>query len=363
MTTSEITPSGDAADSVSDDMEEVSLDLASPRHDGVLLSLSWRNSLHITPSLRVAFRERDPALLSDLNRCCENPGTFDTEALTSSSLHADATATASHFSSSFATLHPSVPFNPNTRNPQVADILAKKIVPVTSSVMRPIGSLDLGLTARQNTSSPSSSTTATTEDLVSPQVQPGFISNDDRVQRNQNIPLKTPAGSSTERTDNIASSSSSVRSTALDDALQLRVGTSSVECTPEAPEVSSARGTEGGRGHSDITTAARDLLTSQHSDRVKAFPHLLTAKAEMKGVDIAHDRGRGVDFSDAAVRVSKRDEADGTDRDALIDSDYTAASDDHRSSSSLGASEVKHVMVTNQPRASSRAINDRIQIV
>ena len=346
---------------VIDELDEIVLDQVKVEHDGGLLGLSWRNMLSITPSLSAALKLRNQDLHANLNRCSEQSGTaYGLPLYTSTSqveLPVNTVAAAAYF-------------NLTGKNTQVADILAKKLIPpvtliplTITSTIRPVDS-DLKDNEHASASSvlmmsiPSSRVSHAIEDPISPVVQLGHFSNGDRIHRRSRTPpplsmsmpvlvpdLLTEVGRIESSTDTVAEQN-----------LPMKSGVIQKDRNPVYLDGSSRTAAE---VNSEPNIERMPRSPSSHNNkRVRPeFSHI-EERSSSKGM-LLH-----ADTPDICIAAVTKDVSTPSSTTQTIPVPFTVHEDlSSPSSSSLSTSEDNFILIKPTIRAASRKISDYVQIV
>lgn len=342
-----------------DELEEITL-LETEKHDGDLLSFSWRNALSITPSLSAALKQRNLDLLRDLNRCCDNvEATYVLPSPTpsSSSLTKPPAITAP---SGIA----SGPFDTG-RNTQVAEILAKKtpihLIPVPTAVTDSHGAKLNPPTveiAQKKTSQ--FFAIAKIDEPIAPRVELGHFSNGDKIIRSS-APSPNPTAPLNSQLLEIGSSSSSSSSSSSVRADQGQVqglvqDPRVAHSIPVVTEIEPSSGPASLLANTALETH-RALRSEEESlpslNRVSAVQEGDTPSSEHSGTVTL-----GTTHSDSRQISAQAD----TVLETHSVAQKVVLPTDQNSPSSLTTSEGNYI-IPQPSRASSRKINDRTLIV
>ena len=346
------------------------LDQVKVEHDGGLLGLSWRNMLSITPSLSAALKLRNQDLQANLNRCSEQPGTaYGLPLYTSTSqieLPVSTVATGAYF-------------NLTGKNTQVADILAKKLVPsvtliplTITSTLRPVNS-DLKDCEHASSvlkmSIPSSPVSHKIEDPISPVVQLEHFSNGNRIHKRSHTPppmsmsMSMPVPDLLIEMERIESSTDTVAG----QNLSMKSGVIQNGSNPVYLNNSSQTAAEAeaeADGGPNIERISRTPLSHDNA-RLRPEFTLIEERSSSKGM-LLHTDTPDVCIAAVTKDVSMHtyDVSTPSSTTQTIPVPYSVHEDlSSPSSSSLSTSEDNFILIKPTIRAASRKISDYVQIV
>lgn len=342
-----------------DELEEIPL-LETEKHDGDLLSISWRNALSITPSLSAALKQRNLDLFRDLNRCCDNIESPHV-------LHSSSSLSPPIKSPAISAPPGIAPVAFDTgRNTQVAEILAKKTpIPL---VPLPIAPADMhGISVNPPTVDIAQKKTsqllavARIEEPVTSRVELGHFSNGDRIIRST-APSPIPTGplhTQPSETSSSSSSSSSVRA----DQAQVQGPVQDPQVTPIVPVVTLLGNSSGPASHLANTSleTQRAVSSDVHLEetviplnRVSAVHERDTSSSELSGI---------ISLGSTLVGSSQMNAQAATAAETHSVAQKEVLQTDQYSPSSLSTSEENYIIIPQPNRAPSRKINDRTLIV
>jgi hypothetical protein len=344
-----------------DELEEIPL-LETEKHDGDLLSISWRNALSITPSLSAALKQRNVDLLRDLNRCCDNiEANYVLPSSSSPPIKSPAISAPSGISTgAFET----------GRNTLVAEILAKKtsipLMPMPNAITDSLGirgnppAVDIA----QKKNSQFFAITKI-EEPVTPRVELGHFSNGDRIIRST-APSPIPAAPLNPQLSETASSSAS---SSLSSSSSLRPDQGQVQGPGQDPQVAHSVLVVAELEH---TTRPASLLanTALETNRAQSSEvHLEESHTHLNRVSTEQVGGisSSAHINTVALGATHADSSLISAQTATADTRIVAQKEvrptDQNSPPSLTTGEGNYIIIPQLNRAPSRKINDRTLIV
>jgi hypothetical protein len=344
-----------------DELEEIPL-LETEKHDGDLLSLSWKNALYITPSLSAALKQRNVDLLRDLNRCCDSIEATYVIPSSSPPIKSPAISSPSVISTG--------PFDTG-RNTQVAEILAKKtsipLVPMPNAVTDSVGirvnppAVDIH---QKKTSQ--FFAIAKIEEPVTPRVELGHFSNGDRIIRStapSPIPTAPVNPQLSETGSSSASSSFSSSSSVRADLGQVQGPVQDPQAAHHVPVPAELEHTPGPGSLLSNTALETNRAPSSegHVEELLTPPNRVPMVKEGDTPSSEHS-------STVALGATHADNSLISAQTATVAESRTVAQKevlpiDQNSPSSLTTSEGNYILIPQPNRAPSRKIDDRTLIV
>jgi hypothetical protein len=346
-----------------DELEEIPL-LETEKHDGDLLSISWRNALSVTPSLSAALKQRNLDLLRDLNRCCDNIEAnyvLPSSSSTSPPIKSPAISAPSGISTgAFET----------SRNTLVAEILAKKtsipLVPMPNAITDSLGirgnqpAVDIA----QKKNSQFFAITKI-EEPVTQRVELGHFSNGDRIIRST-APSPIPAAPLNPQLSETGSSSAS---SSFSSSSSLRPDRGQVQGPGQDPQVAHSVPVVAELEHTTrpaylLANTALDTNRAQRSEvhLEELHTHLNMVSTEQVGGSPSSEHSNtvalGATHADSSL-ISAQTATAETRIVALMEVPPT----DQNSPPSLTTGEGNYIIIPQPTRAPSRKINDRTLIV